>query len=71
MACGNAVSEDRSAQSSGDRRAKRYAAGMGGLIGHTRYYTVLQNLTTQHQDLAKLSVPDGFGLTLAAPPAGP
>jgi hypothetical protein len=38
--------------------AKRYAAGMGELIGYARCSTVLQDLTAQREALAALGVPD-------------
>ena len=38
--------------------AKRYAAGMGELLGYARCSTVLQDLTAQRQALAALCVPD-------------
>ena len=42
---------------SDEGRAKRYAAGVGELVGYARCSTVLQDLTAQREILASLGVP--------------
>ena len=61
---------------SDEGRAKRYAAGVGELVGYARCSTVLQDLTAQREILASLGVPQDRiyldkGLTGTDRPARP